>query len=126
MSRTVRGLLVVLAVTLLTAAPAAADAAGPSNFRSEVTGLVPDDARVHAAVRGGDSFLQLTVEEGTNTLVGTSPPLLVGAVRAVLKSGGKRGRAPALWDGAAAERIAGEILAYLAREPAADTKSAAA
>jgi UDP-N-acetylglucosamine 2-epimerase (non-hydrolysing) len=68
----------------------------------------------------------VTIEEGTNTLVGTSPPLLVGAARAILNSGGKKGRAPALWDGAAAERIADEIFAHLKREPAGISKSAAA
>jgi hypothetical protein len=57
------GLLVVIA------APAAADPAGPSDFRSEVTGIVPDVARVHAEIRGGDSFLDLSVDDGTTVIV---------------------------------------------------------
>jgi hypothetical protein len=69
MARVVR--LVALAVGLIvaTAAPAAADAAGPSDFRSEVTGIVPDVDGVQAEIRGGDSFLELTVEEGHTVIV---------------------------------------------------------
>jgi UDP-N-acetylglucosamine 2-epimerase (non-hydrolysing) len=54
-----------------------------------------------------------TVEEGTNTVIGTSPAALIGAVEDVLKGGGKRGRIPALWDGKAARRIAERIAAVL-------------
>jgi UDP-N-acetylglucosamine 2-epimerase (non-hydrolysing) len=56
----------------------------------------------------------VTIEEGTNTLVGTSPKALVAAVEEVLKGGGKRGRVPSLWDGKAAVRIAEKIAAALA------------
>ncbi len=51
------------------AAPAAADAAGPSDFRSEVTGIVPAVEGVEAEIRGGDSFLELTVDEGHTVIV---------------------------------------------------------
>jgi UDP-N-acetylglucosamine 2-epimerase (non-hydrolysing) len=54
-----------------------------------------------------------TVEQGTNRLVGTSPAALIAAVEDVLANGGKRGRVPALWDGAAATRIADEIERFL-------------
>ena len=47
----------------------------------------------------------ITVEEGTNELVGTDRACIVGAARRVLAGGGKRGRRPELWDGRAAERI---------------------
>jgi UDP-N-acetylglucosamine 2-epimerase (non-hydrolysing) len=59
-----------------------------------------------------------TVEQGTNTLVGTSPDALVAAAEDILDNGGKKGRIPALWDGRAAERIAEEIEAHLDRERA--------
>jgi hypothetical protein len=69
----VRRLLVlvvaVLGLAVVTAAPAAADPAGPSDFRSEVTGLEPAVEGVTASIRGGDSFLELTVTEGTEVLV---------------------------------------------------------
>ena len=56
-------------VVVITASPAAADAAGPSDFRSEVTGIVPDVEGVTAEIRGGDSFLELTVDEGHTVIV---------------------------------------------------------
>lgn len=52
----------------------------------------------------------VTVEEGSNVLVGTDPDRIVAEARRVLRGEGKRGRRPALWDGRAAERIV-EILA---------------
>ena len=48
----------------------------------------------------------VTVEIGTNTLVGTDPAQVVPAAVAVLEGRGKKGRVPDLWDGRAAERIA--------------------
>ncbi|HLT30290.1 MAG TPA: UDP-N-acetylglucosamine 2-epimerase (non-hydrolyzing) [Myxococcaceae bacterium] len=48
----------------------------------------------------------ITVEEGTNQIVGTVPEDILAAVEDVLARGGKRGRVPALWDGHTAERIA--------------------
>ncbi len=51
----------------------------------------------------------ITVEEGTNVLVGVDPGRIVAAAREALSGAGKTGRVPALWDGKAAERIA-EVL----------------
>lgn len=48
----------------------------------------------------------VTIEEGTNTLVGTDPKALLEAFTHILATGGKAGRVPALWDGRAGERIA--------------------
>lgn len=53
----------------------------------------------------------ITITEGTNTLLGTDPALLSGAVAQVLAGGGKGGRVPDKWDGKAAERIADVIQA---------------
>jgi UDP-N-acetylglucosamine 2-epimerase (non-hydrolysing) len=51
----------------------------------------------------------ITVEEGTNELVGTDPARIVSAARRVVAGGGKRGRRPELWDGRAAERIVAHL-----------------
>jgi UDP-N-acetylglucosamine 2-epimerase (non-hydrolysing) len=55
----------------------------------------------------------ITISEGTNELIGTSPDALRRAVWDVLKSGGKRGRVPEFWDGKAAERIAAHLHGFL-------------
>lgn len=47
----------------------------------------------------------ITVDQGTNEVVGTDPARIMDAVRRVLRGEGKQGRRPALWDGHAAERI---------------------
>jgi UDP-N-acetylglucosamine 2-epimerase (non-hydrolysing) len=58
----------------------------------------------------------ITVERGTNTLVGQDMGILRAECRRVVEGAGKRGGPIPLWDGAASERIA-EIL--LRRGPAA-------
>lgn len=57
----------------------------------------------------------ITIEEGTNVLVGTDPDRIVSAADAVLSGQAKLGRRPALWDGRAAERIVGVLASELAR-----------
>ena len=52
----------------------------------------------------------VTVDEGTNVLVGTDPLKIVSEARKILKGEGKAGRRPELWDGHAAARIV-ELLA---------------
>ncbi len=47
----------------------------------------------------------VTLDEGTNTLVGTSPEAILREAEHIIKTGGKQGRCPELWDGRAAERI---------------------
>ena len=47
----------------------------------------------------------ITVDEGTNVLAGTDPAEILTAAKEILRSGGKQGRQPALWDGHAAVRI---------------------
>jgi len=54
----------------------------------------------------------ITVTQGTNTIVGSDPQRIMAAFRDVLKTGGKAGRVPELWDGKAAERIADVIRAW--------------
>jgi UDP-N-acetylglucosamine 2-epimerase (non-hydrolysing) len=59
----------------------------------------------------------ITVDQGTNVLVGRNRPLILAHVDAILSGGGKRGRAPALWDGRASERIAAHLAGWLATAP---------
>ena len=47
----------------------------------------------------------VTVDEGTNTVVGTDRRKIMTVVGDVLENGGKRGRTPELWDGKTADRI---------------------
>ena len=55
----------------------------------------------------------VTLDEGTNTLVGTAPESIVDTARRVIAGDYKAGRIPELWDGHAAERIVGVIRASL-------------
>jgi len=55
----------------------------------------------------------VTVLQGTNTLVGRNRSQALACVDEILRTGGKRGRIPELWDGRAAERIADELYAWL-------------
>jgi len=59
----------------------------------------------------------ITIEQGTNTLVGRDRALILHLVDEILASGGKRGRTPELWDGRAAERIAAHLAVWLATRP---------
>ena len=69
MARLLRIVAVGLGLVVIGAAPAGADAAGPSDFRSEVTSTTPDVDGVEAEIAGGDSFLVLTVDEGHTVVV---------------------------------------------------------
>ncbi len=55
----------------------------------------------------------ITIDEGTNHLVGTDPAAIVAAARAVLGAAAPPARRPALWDGRAAERIVQIMVAGL-------------
>ena len=57
----------------------------------------------------------ITVDQGTNTVVGSNPAHIKAAVADVLASGGKAGRIPELWDGTASQRIKAVLLDWLAR-----------
>ncbi len=47
----------------------------------------------------------ITVEEGTNTVVGSDPETILSCVDDILQTGGKAGKVPEYWDGKAASRI---------------------
>ncbi|MCA1979531.1 MAG: UDP-N-acetylglucosamine 2-epimerase (non-hydrolyzing) [Thiobacillus sp.] len=55
----------------------------------------------------------ITIDEGTNTLVGPHPGAIRAAFRDVMASGGKTGRIPEYWDGRAAMRIAHTLKGWL-------------
>ena len=55
----------------------------------------------------------ITVEQGTNTIVGSDPEKILASVSSILGGGGKSGRVPDLWDGKAAERIAQVISTWV-------------
>ncbi len=55
----------------------------------------------------------ITVEEGTNTVVGTDPQAIRAAFEAVMTGKGKGGRIPEFWDGKAAERIVTHLERWL-------------
>jgi UDP-N-acetylglucosamine 2-epimerase (non-hydrolysing) len=55
----------------------------------------------------------ITLEQGTNTLVGRDARRAHECLEAILADGGKRGRVPEFWDGHAAERIAKDLAGWL-------------
>lgn len=55
----------------------------------------------------------ITVDEGSNTMVGSDVQAIRDGVAAILAGRGKRGRTPELWDGHAAERIAADLYRWL-------------
>lgn len=57
----------------------------------------------------------ITIDEGTNTLVGTEPDTIMRAFRDIIVTGGKAGRIPEYWDGKAAMRIAEVLAKHLIR-----------
>ena len=56
----------------------------------------------------------ITVEQGTNTVVGRDRQRILECIDDILRTGGKRGRVPELWDGHAADRIAEDLGQWLA------------
>ena len=58
----------------------------------------------------------VTIEEGTNVLVGTDPEAILNAAWQVMEGRGKGGRLPDLWDGQAAGRIVTALLETVSRK----------
>jgi hypothetical protein len=67
--RFVVGLLLGLGATVASAGPVAADPAGPTDYRTEITSVVPATPSITTEIIGGDSFFMLTVEPGTEVMV---------------------------------------------------------
>ncbi|HWZ49441.1 MAG TPA: UDP-N-acetylglucosamine 2-epimerase, partial [Herbaspirillum sp.] len=55
----------------------------------------------------------ITVDLGTNTIVGQDQEKILAVFDDIMKNGGKAGRTPEFWDGHAATRIARELTAWL-------------
>ncbi|MBL0150816.1 MAG: UDP-N-acetylglucosamine 2-epimerase (non-hydrolyzing) [Ideonella sp.] len=55
----------------------------------------------------------ITVEQGTNTMVGRDPQAILNGVAEILRGEGKQGRVPEYWDGRAADRIAADLWQWL-------------
>lgn len=64
----------------------------------------------------------ITVEQGTNTLVGRDIDAIRREAGEILAGRGKHGRVPERWDGRAAERIAADLAAWLFQKHQASTK----
>ncbi len=68
---TVLALGVVLSgVGVVDASPAAADGAGPTRFESVIDDVQPDLDEVEVSIVGGDAFLQVAADEGTEVSIG--------------------------------------------------------
>ena len=59
----------------------------------------------------------ITAEQGTNTVVGQDPARIRAVTDDILRTGGKAGRVPELWDGRASQRIAAVLREWLDRTP---------
>jgi UDP-N-acetylglucosamine 2-epimerase (non-hydrolysing) len=55
----------------------------------------------------------ITIDQGTNTLVGRDRKAILDASAEILEGKGKKGRVPEYWDGHAAERIAADLWSWL-------------
>lgn len=64
-----RSSLLALAIVVALIQPAAADPAGPTDYSSEILWIEPDVGGFALSIIGGDSFLQLEVEPGTEVVV---------------------------------------------------------
>jgi hypothetical protein len=60
---------VATALGLALPGTAAADPAGPTDYRSEVVGISPDTATIDVSIAGGDSFVVIDVHPGTEVFV---------------------------------------------------------
>ncbi len=68
----------------------------------------------------------VTVNQGTNLVVGLDPVRIRHEVDSILEGRGKRGRIPEGWDGRAGERIAAAVERFLAGDPPPRARALAA
>lgn len=62
--------LLMALISLGVLAPAAgADGVGPTNFRSEITGMEPETGSVEVVVVGSDAFMEVSAEPGTAVMI---------------------------------------------------------
>ena len=67
--RIVTGALVGIGLAGAVATPAFADPPGPTDYQSEVRSIEPETSAIEVGIIGGDSFLELRVEPGTDAMV---------------------------------------------------------
>ncbi len=65
----------------------------------------------------------ITVEQGTNTIVGQDRQRILAAVQEILEGGGKAGRIPEYWDGQASQRIVTIMRTWLNSRPTQGARS---
>jgi hypothetical protein len=58
-----------LGLVAAAASPALADPPGPTDYRSEVRSIEPETPAIEVGIIGGDSFVELRVESGTEAMV---------------------------------------------------------
>ena len=63
------GFLAVIVLILTPAGVALADPAGPTDYLSEIIGIDPPTPQISVTVLGGDSFVELTVDPGSEVVV---------------------------------------------------------
>lgn len=67
--RIVTGVVAGLGLASTLAAPAFADPPGPTDYQSQVQSVAPETSTIEVGIIGGDSFLELRVEPGTEAIV---------------------------------------------------------
>jgi len=67
--RTVVATTLLLAVLIVSAPPAAADAAGPTDYRTDIVSVRPSTPSIELSMIGGDSFMRLVQLEPVEVLV---------------------------------------------------------
>lgn len=68
----------------------------------------------------------ITVTEGSNSIAGHDPTVILSLCDDILRCGGKKGQIPRFWDGRAADRIATTIRAWLSECQASRSNSLSA
>jgi hypothetical protein len=63
------GIVAGLGLVAVAASPALADPPGPTDYQSEVRSIEPETPAIEVGVVGGDSFVELRVESGTEAIV---------------------------------------------------------
>ncbi len=67
--RLLHGVIAGLGLVAVVASPALADPPGPTDYRSEVRSVEPETPQIDVGIIGGDSFVELRVEPGTEAMV---------------------------------------------------------